>query len=924
MDIRVLGNTAASVGDQRLDLGPARQRCVLAALLMDANDVVSIDQIVERVWGDRRPQRTREALYSYLSRLRRVLSPAGVTLDRSAGGYLLGVDPEQLDLTRFHRLARDAREAGDGDEALRLFEEALAQWRGDAFADLDTPWLVTVREQLGQERLSVELERNDLALRLGRHTRLLPELSARADAHPSDERLVGQLMLALYRCGRQADALTCYDRIRRLLAEEYGVDPGAPLQKLHQRILTIDPTLDTPPPPEAGQSPKPVTTPRQLPPLPPLFIGRAHELTHLSDGLETATGPSGAALLSIEGTGGIGKTWLAVQWALANAHRFPDGHLFLNLRGYDPSGQPLSARAAVGALLDALGVAPGSIPADVDAQIALYRALLADRRTLVVLDNARDAEQVRPLLPRSAGSVAVVTSRSRLPGLIATEGAHLLTLGLLSRREARDLFVRRLGRQRVDAEPEAVEALVTSCAGLPLALSIVAARAVVQADIPLGDIAVELTDRCHALDVLADDDPFSDLRSVFSWSYDALTPQAAQLFRLLGLYPGPQVTTAAAASLVGVPPPRARLLLDELVRRQLLTMSSPGRYVCHDLLRAYAGYLVDGSERAAATRRLLDHYLHTAHAAALVIEPHRDVISLPRPEKGVTVDAPTDAAHALRWFDTERSVLLAAVRYASDTNHDTHSWQLAWALTTFLSRASRWQDLAVTQEVALAAAQRDGDDLGQAHTHREWGLALNQLGRHQDAITQLHRAADLFRRLGDLPGQAQTFLYLGWVCDAHGRSIEGTRYDERALALFRQAGHKAGEAKALNALGWDRAQNGDHRAAIELCQRALILHDALGNQTGAARTWDSLGYAHHHLGDHREAVACYRRALALYEDNGDRYGEGETLTHLGTTHRAAGDLLAAVAAWRRALSRFGPENHDEVAHLRDLLRHAGP
>ncbi len=467
VEFRLLGDVEAHIDGRLVEIGHARQRCVLVALLVEANRPVPIDQLIDRVWGDRPPHRARNALSGYLSRLRQVLASAGgVQIVRQPGGCVLKVDPMSVDLHRFHRLVVQARTAEQG-KAAALFEQALGLWRGDAFATLDTPWLNLIRNTLDVTRLAAELDRNDIALDRGQHASLLSELTASAAAHPLDERLAGQLMLARYRCGRQAEALEVYKQVRQRLIEELGTDPGKPLQELHRQILAADPALPAVGP--AIRSPRgsalsPV--PRQLPAPLRSFTGRAQELAEL-DALLTAAGdqPTTVVITAVSGTAGVGKTATAVHWAHRIADRFPDGQLYLDFRGFDPSGVMVTPAEAVRTFLDTFEVPPQRIPASLDAQFGLYRSLLADCRMLIVLDNARDVGQVRPLLPGAPGCMALVTSRNELTGLVATEGAYPLPLDLLTPAEARDLLARRIGPERVEAEPTAADEIVIRCAG---------------------------------------------------------------------------------------------------------------------------------------------------------------------------------------------------------------------------------------------------------------------------------------------------------------------------------------------------------------------------------------------------------------------------------------------------------------------------
>ncbi|GIH02267.1 hypothetical protein Rhe02_03340 [Rhizocola hellebori] len=671
--------------------------------------------------------------------------------------------------------------------------------------------------------------------------------------------------------------------------------------------------------------------PRQLPAAVPLFAGRAGEVAWLTGLLRDQKNQpvAGAAVMisAIGGTAGVGKTALAVYWAHQVAEEFPDGQLFVNLRGFDPAGSVMDPAEAVRRFLDALQVPPQRIPQDLDAQAALYRSELAGRRMLIVLDNARDSVQVRPLLPGAATCLVLVTSRNQLSGLVAADGAHPITLDLFTRDETRQLLTRRLGPARVAAEPGAVEQIITACARLPLALAIVAARAANQSHLPLHALADGLHDNSSGgrLDTLSTDDPATDVRAVLSWSYEALTPAAARLFRLLGLHPGPDTSAAAAASLAAVPLPEARALLGELTRASLLVESVSGRYTFHDLLRAYAAeqaHRLDlDQQRHAATHRLLDHYLHTAHTAVRLLQPARDPITLTPPQLGVIPEHPTDYQQAVEWFTDERPVLLAAVDHAVVIGFDTHTWQLAWTLDDFLGRRGHWHDQVAAGQAAVAAAGRLADPAAQARAHRRLAASYIRLGRLDDAHTQQHHALDLTAQAGDLAGQGHTHLNLGQVWERRGRPADALHHTRQALDLFRAAGHRRGQAHALNNIGWYHALLGDHQQTLTHCQQALPLHQELDDRHGQAAVWDSLGYAHHHLGHHDQAITCYQHALDLYRDLGDRYHQATILTHLGDTHHTTGNLQTARDTWQQALAILEQLEHPDAHAVRVKFHH---
>jgi tetratricopeptide (TPR) repeat protein len=663
--------------------------------------------------------------------------------------------------------------------------------------------------------------------------------------------------------------------------------------------------------------------PRQLPVAARHFAGRTAELETLTGLLHDAAEAGGTVVISaIDGTAGIGKTALAVSWAHRVADRFPDGQLFVNLRGFDPTGSPVKPMEAVRGFLDAFAVPVERIPASLDTQAALYRSLVAGKRMLVVLDNARDAEQVRPLLPGAPTCLVVVTSRNQLTSLVASEGAYPLTLDLLTADEARELLVRRLGAHQVAEEPQAVDNIIALCARLPLALVIVAARAATHPAFPLTTLAAELHNAGARLDALDAGDPTTNMRAVFSWSYKTLAPDAASLFRLLGLHPGPDVSAAAAASLAALPLSGVSPLLAELTWANLLVEHSPGRYTFHDLLRAYAAELSqridpDGQRRA-ATDRMLDHYLHTAHTAALLLNPARDPITLTPPPPGTAPEHPTDHGQALEWFTAEHTVLLAAVDHAA-TGWSTHTWQLAWTVYDFLDWRGHWHDLAATGRAALAAARRLADPTAQARAHRHLTGAYTQLGRFDDAHTQLRQALNLYRQAGDLAGQAHTHMHLANVWERQGRHSEALDHAQQAFNLHQAAGHRRGQANALNMVGWLHARLDDHRQALTACEQALTMLQELEDRNGQAETWDSLGYAHHHLGHHTQAITCYQHAVDLFRDLGNRYEEAATLTHLGDTHHAAANPAAAHDAWQRALTILDQLDHPDADQVHTKL-----
>jgi tetratricopeptide (TPR) repeat protein/transcriptional regulator with XRE-family HTH domain len=655
--------------------------------------------------------------------------------------------------------------------------------------------------------------------------------------------------------------------------------------------------------------------PRQLPADVPGFAGRDAELAALDRLVSGA--PSATVVVAVTGTGGIGKTALAVHWAHRTAPRFPDGQLYANLRGFHPGGDPVPPTEVIRGFLDALGVPPGRIPAGLDAQAALYRTRIAGRRMLVVLDNARDAEQVRPLLPGTATAAVAVTSRDRLTALVAA-GARPLPLDALGPADARAVLERRLGPARLAGDPAGTGALVTACAGLPLALALAAAHAA-QRGHPLGALAAEVTSRPAGPGGTGEPGEVgAEIGAVFSWSYAALSPDAARLFRLLGLHPGPDLTVAAAGSLLGAP---AHDALAELARASLAAEPAPGRYALHDLLAGYAAGLAGATDGAAgcaaALDRMLDHYLHTAYAANQLLRPERDPIQLPLDP--VAAQPLADPEQALGWLRAEHAVLQGAQRLAAVTGRHRRAWQFAWALDAYLDRGGYWRQSAAGWQAALAAADALDDAAARALAHRGLAAARIRLGELDEARRQCDAALAAYAAAGDRASIAHTHNTLAHLCERDGDPAAALEHAERALTLYQSAGHAAGEANALSNTGWYLNLLGRHADALARCEQALARQEKAGDRWGQAAAWDGIGYAQHHLGDHASAAASYRRTIGLARALGDRYGEATTLTHLGDAEQAAGDPAAARAAWREALAILTELGHPDAAGPRGRL-----
>lgn len=945
----VLGVVEARIGGVTVDLGHARQRSVLGVLLVEVGRPVTVDQLIGRVWGGNAPQRAAGALYSYLSRLRRALAGTdGVEIRRDPGGYVLTADPQWVDLHRFRRLMSAARAAGSDTAAADLIGQALPLWRGDPFAGLDTPWLSAMRHTLLDERFAAELDRNDVLLRLGRHGELLPALVAAVAAHPLDERLAGQAMLALYRCGRQADADEQYRRIRRALADELGSDPGATLRRLHEQIIGADPALAPPAATvpvsvaPAGAAPAGAgrvsgssagaaggvprwgaagarPAPMQLPADVRAFTGRTDELSALDRLLDPSDGdapPLTVALLC--GTAGVGKSALAVRWAHRVREAFPDGQLYVNLRGYDAE-QPVAVGDALAGFLTALGVRGPEIPPGTDERAARYRSELTGRRMLVLLDNASSVEQVRPLLPGTGSCLVLVTSRDSLRGMVAVHGAERVNLDLLPMPDAVGLLRELIG-DRADRERAAVAELAVACARLPLALRIAAELTADRTDVPLAELVAELGDHKERLDLLdAGGDLRAEVRAVFSWSYQNLPAAAARAFRLLGLHPGETAHVDAVAALTGAGTGQARRLLGVLARASLVQAGPGGRYGMHDLLRAYAAELAAGRdaepERRAALTRLFDHYLAGASAAMSALYPDG-------------TQAAGDQGAARDWIEAERPNLAAVCTYGAAHGFHRHTIALAETLFRHLDAGGPVAEAATVTASAVRAAQAVGDRDAQARALCHLGRLHRRQGRLSEAAASYRQALSRYADLGERAAQALVLRDLGSVHWRRGDYRQAADHYQRALALYRDLGDDAGRADALVRLGLVDARLGDPAGAARRFGSARELYAVSGDGFSEAYVLSLLARLPHRPAPLDRAAGHLEQSLAVVRRTGDRTAEAYVRTDLAAVHARQGRLAEAAGHLRRALvlhRRIG-DRASEAEALNDLgqvLRAAG-
>ncbi|HET7014568.1 MAG TPA: BTAD domain-containing putative transcriptional regulator [Streptosporangiaceae bacterium] len=897
-------------------------RTLVAVLSLRIGEVVSRDQLVEALWPGTAPATAVNTMQRHVSSLRGLLTGVA-SISARPPGYVLSPVPttsaEATDVRVAERLVAMSRQSPDPVEQAVLLREALGLWRGDALGGVvDSAYLSGQTERL--TRLRSEAQRGLVQARIaqGEGADLVGELEDLVAGAPYDEQLHCQLMLALYRAGRQAEALAVARRLREVMAADLGIDPGSAVRELETSILRQDVALTGP---VAGRA----RVPAQLPSTIAGFTGRRHEIAELDARLAKSrdAGSRAAVVISaMSGTAGIGKTALAVQWAHHVADRFPDGQLFANLRGFDPGRPPAEPSAVLRGFLEALGASAGRIPEDLDAQAGLFRSMLADRRVLIVLDNARDSDQVRPLLPGMPGCLAVVTSRNRLASLAALEGARLLPLDLLTPAEARELLVRRLGPDRVQAGDSAVDEIIAACAGLPLALAIVAGRAASRPQLPLAAVAAELRSAASTLDALRGEDTATDLRAVFSWSVDALSPAAARLFRLLGLHPGPDFTAPAAASLAAQSTGQCAAALTELVGAHLVSEQVPGRYALHDLLRAYAAELAEleaEAEQQDARTRMFDHYLQTSHAGALQLGPLMESITLPEPARGIVPEQLLDEDQAMTWFRAEHAVLMATVEDAAAHGFAGHAWRLAWSLDTPLHRAGRWGDEVRVHTVGAESAQAVGESAAAATVTLLLGRGLSELRQWDAAEQAVLEALRLYRERGDARLEAHALIYLGLIALARGQTDQGVAITGQAVQLCREIGEQLGLGAALVNLAEAHYERGEYQYARDLSRQALDAFGQAGDREGAIYSWLTLGAVERDTGETARALHCYDTAARLSREVGNMLKLATALTRLGDVQGIMGHRPAAERSWREALAILTDLDHPDADGLLSRL-----
>ncbi len=894
-------------------LTSSRQRALLATLALSAGRLVSIDVLARGVWGDASPARIRGSLQTYVMRLRRLCGEEAVVTEPD--GYRLVVDPAHVDALRFLRLLDEAADAGESGRRRELLTEALALWSGPPLEGVGSPSLAGEWAPLLTERYLFAVEqRIDLDAGLVPDSRLAAELTDLVAQHPLRESLWERLVRVLARSGRRAEALARYAGLRKLLAEELGVEPGSDLRRLHAELLAAD----------AGGTPEPsprADVPRQLPFDVASFTGRGTELAELDEAGEDS------GIVVIEGTAGVGKTSLAVHWSHQVRERFPGGQLFLDLRGHS-AGTPVTAEVALAGFLRAAGVPPESLPSTVEERSALLRSRLAGSRTLMLLDNARDADQVRVLLP-GPGNLVVVTSRNQLRGLVAREGARRIALRSFDDRDAVALLAGSVGRRRLEAEPEAVAELAQLCGRLPLALALAGERASRFSGVSLAGIVEELRDQRLRLDTLRDpQDAGTDLRAAFSWSYKALRPAAARLFRLLGLHPGITISLPSAAALAGTTPREARELLDQLAAAHLLNQPATDRYQFHDLLRVYAAELVETETteagQAAALRRLVDWYLATVAEANKLVRPDlltEDIVLEPVEGPAVAFGEHEDA---IAWYTAERPALAAFVGIAARRGWTSHAWKLAWLLRGLFTERHDREDWIATARTAVAAARDAGDLLGLQYSANNLGSAYLRTLQPEKALEALEEAREASQSSG---GSAMTVAILSNLSGTYyvrNEFAKAEQYALEAVDLARDLGQRTFLPHALLNVSASRIGMRDYDRAAEAAVAAHEAFGLLGDRYHSALAYGNAAEALEGAGRHGEAEELGLRALAELKTLNADFGTIDVQITLGRVKHHTGRSAEAAAHWAEALAVSQRLGDPRTAEIQALLATVPP
>ncbi|TDE56124.1 tetratricopeptide repeat protein [Nonomuraea mesophila] len=906
MQIRVLGPVDIRRDDRVVPVVGEKQRTLLALFVLRANRIVPHEDLLTALWGDRQPPTGRRALHNHLWSLRRALGD-DAEISTSAGGYALVLPAHASDLALFRSEVASAGEhrlRGDVAETAERLRVALALWRGPALAGTRLEFQSAEGHRLEDQRIAALAERIDADLALGRHADLIGEVRHLVDADPLNERFREQLMLALYRDGRRAEALEQYRLARTCLRDELGLEPGEPLNRLHQAVLAADPALrlvqGAPSPGRTPEQPPERLVPRQLPADIARFTGRRESLDVLDELLDASPDMGTLVLSALVGAGGVGKTALATHWGHRRADHFPDGQLYVNLHGYSRS-TPVDPAAALHQLLLGLGVPQDEIPYDPEERAAMYRSLICDRRMLVLLDNAASAEQVRPLLPGASASRTLITSRDSLRALAATHDVGVHFLDVLSPEEAVALLRALLGDEQ-DHDRDTIGELALLCGRLPLALRLAAAHVRGREAGAARDLVARLRagDRLTALDI--SEDPHIGVRATFGLSYQALPESARSVFRSLGLHPGPDLSMDALTTMVGLDREAAREAVDILVRAHLVHRDARQRLTVHDLIREYARELAlaqDG-HRPALTR-LLDWHAHTARAAMAFVDPTSALLhpSVPPPPGGVRRFDERDEAMA--WLSAEHRNTVALILLAAHDGWPVHAWQLAYITAYHFHLMGYVDDWIATHRAALRAVRQLGDRNGEAKVLTTLGHALLPTDQYDEFLECQRRAVELAVLSGDRATQAEALFYVAYGLYRTRELPAALDTCTQAFALYRENGDHAGEIAVTDLLGKIYVRLGDMPGALTHLNVSLEWLRRRGRRYDEAYTLMEMGTAHAGLGNLDEALRCHREALRISRDIGNREGEAEALRRAGGVEARQGRFADALRAQEEGL-----------------------
>ncbi|GGK95905.1 AfsR/SARP family transcriptional regulator [Mangrovihabitans endophyticus] len=902
--VSALGPLRVFVDGAEIDLGPPKQRAVFAVLALCAGETVSREQLVDRVWGESVPSTAAGSLHTYLSGLRRALGPAQDRLVSTRGGYSLLLQPQMFDVTHAEDLGARARENG----TLEAYENALTPWTTETILPgIPGPFAAQARDRLTGLRLHMLIGHAERA-----RSDMLPEvigrLLAEVPAHPFDERLRGVLMKALHRTGRTAEAVAQFEELRRALASELGISPSPASQEIYATILADDR-------PSARPRAHGDLRPAQLPHDNDAFVGRAAELLILLRSAARETAPR-RRIVMISGVGGIGKTTLAVRGGHMLRDSHPDGQVYINLRGFDPSYAALTPEAALHQLLTSAGVR--HVPSGREQRAALWRSVLADKRMLLIFDNAASTDQVEDLLPGGDTCFVIVTSRNRLSGLAIRHAARRIPLGALSDEESLTLLTSLIGADRVRIESPSARRLTALCDRSPLALQIAAEQVVSTTGVGIADLVTELEDVQHRLDTLQmSDDPLFSVRGVLSWSFAALDDDAAAAFRRLGIFPGPSLTRRTAAALFGVDMQRAATLLDTLCALCLMERDGD-RFTLHDLVRAYAAELsgeLPPGERAEALARVLSWY--RVSLSTIADRPVGRSMGIEPPQSDVPPVLFHSQSDFVRWCGIEWQNITALIRRASRNGQYGPAWHLTFVLFDYFYTTGRPVEWLELLQVAMRAAEAAGHRVGRAILFNHSSVAHSRLGNNDTAVFHLRRGLELLVEPGDWQHRISLLGNLASTLR------EAKRYDaarppaREALELASREGVDYYLAATYDVLCELEAETGRWDEALRQGLPGLMHARRSQSQIIETNLLINVGLARFGLGRHAEAEMTFGEALRISAEAGDRYHEGLAL--FGLARMGAGNAVVAAGLARRALARFEELDAEDAADVRAFL-----